>query len=115
MKIIAVPVAARGFKLIRQECGRELARAYVFFLKNDLHPRPFALLEDVFVHESSRGQGLGREIVAEAVARAKEAGCYKIIATSRHARPAVHDLYRSLGFVDHGKEFRLGLMLAATP
>jgi hypothetical protein len=37
------------------------------------------------------------------------AGCYMLIATSRHSRPKVHDLYRRLGFEDHGIEFRMDL------
>ena len=33
--------------------------------------------------------------------------CYKLICTSRYEKVAVHDLYIGLGFLDHGKEFRL--------
>ena len=38
---------------------------------------------------------------------AREAGCYKLIATSRTSRPKVHELYQRLGFESHGVEFRM--------
>jgi len=48
-----------------------------------------------------------REVVHQVIAAAKEARCYKLIATSRHNRERVHKLYRELGFLDRGKEFRI--------
>jgi len=45
--------------------------------------------------------------VKRVVAEAKRHRCYKLIATSRHARNRVHALYDRLGFKDHGKEFRV--------
>lgn len=86
---------------------REVARAYLYVLTNDLHPEPFGLLEDVFVAEDIRGEGLGKEIVGLVIASARGVGCYKLIATSRNSRDKVHNLYRDLGFVEHGKEFRI--------
>lgn len=83
---------------------------------NDLHEAPFGLLEDVFVDESQRGHGLATKLVQEVVAAAREANCYKLIATSRTSRPKVHELYRRLGFQEHGVEFRMALAgLGVTP
>lgn len=87
--------------------GVEVAHAYLYVLKNDLHPEPFGLLEDVFVGGDMRGRGVGSELVKTVVAAAKEAGCYKLIATSRAERHKVHELYLKLGFTDYGKEFRV--------
>ncbi len=86
---------------------KEGARAYLFLMWNSLHTQPFGLLEDVYVDETFRGHGLGTEIVTAVIAAAKARGCYKLIATSRHTRPRVHELYLRLGFKDHGKEFRI--------
>jgi GNAT superfamily N-acetyltransferase len=91
---------------IREEEG-EIARAWLYLMQNDLHDESFGLLEDVHVDESRRGQGLGTELVEAVIAAAKEAGCYKLIATSRHARSRVHELYERLGFANHGIEFRI--------
>lgn len=76
---------------------------------NDLHREPFGLLEDVFVDESARGRGIGTELVRRVVAAANDAGCYKLLATSRTSRPKVHALYERLGFRNHGIEFRLDI------
>ncbi len=100
-------VSASGVKLFVMSEGKEVARAYLYLMRNDLHDAPFGFMEDVFVDESLRGQGVGSRIVHELIAEAKRLGCYKLIATSRHERPAVHDLYRRLGFYDRGTEFRI--------
>ena len=87
----------------------EIARAYLYVMTNDLHAEPFGLLEDVFVDESRRGSGLGTALVREVIAAAREAGCYKLVATSRASRPKVHELYERLGFENYGLEFRMNL------
>jgi GNAT superfamily N-acetyltransferase len=100
---------ARGIRFsIGNERG-EVARAYLYVMTNDLHDAPFGLLEDVFVAESERGGGLGTALVNEVIAAAREAGCYKLVATSRASRPKVHELYERLGFANYGIEFRLNL------
>ena len=102
-------VAAQGIRFSASAGGAEVARAYLYLMHNDLHQEPFGLMEDVFVDESQRGGGLGTQLVNEIVAAARENGCYKLIATSRDSRPKVHELYRRLGFSDHGREFRIDL------
>jgi GNAT superfamily N-acetyltransferase len=87
--------------------GEEVAHAFLYILSNDLHKEPFGFLEDVFVEEYARGEGLGKEIIKQIISFAKESGCYKLIATSRTSRDGVHEIYRKLGFVLHGKEFRM--------
>ena len=87
--------------------GREIGRAFLYILHNNIHPEPFGLMEDVFVEEGSRGKGIGKKLVQKVIEAAQEAGCYKLIATSRHSREEVHGLYEGLGFEDHGKEFRI--------
>jgi GNAT superfamily N-acetyltransferase len=100
-------VSAQGIRFSVNSDGAEVARAYLYLMRNDLHEEPFGLMEDVFVDESQRGGGLGTQLVNEVVAAARETGCYKLIATSRDSRPKVHELYRRLGFSDHGREFRI--------
>src|SRR5437660_1168017 len=84
----------------------EIARAYLYVMRNDLHDAPFGLLEDVYVDESQRGGGLATRLVQEVIAAAREAGCYKLIATSRTSRPKVHELYQRLGLESNGVESR---------
>lgn len=105
VKNILVP----GKKFSIMSDNKEVARAYLYILSNDLHKEPFGLLEDVFVEESLRGKGVGTELVKSVILAARDAGCYKLIATSRFSRDRVHVLYKSLGFEDYGKEFRINL------
>lgn len=109
MEIRERPARAQGVRFSIEQDGREVARAYLYLAENDLHPAGwFGLLEDVFVDESVRGGGLGAAIVRHVMEEARRRGCYKLIATSRHERTRVHDLYRRLGFEEWGREFRLG-------
>ena len=87
--------------------GTEVARASLFLISSDLHQRHYGLMEDVFVEPEFRGQGLGTQLSSAVIEEAKRLGCYKLIATSRHTREKVHELYLTLGFQDHGKEFRM--------
>lgn len=97
----------RGFRIAVVEGGREVGHCYVYLIKNDLHQEPYALLEDVFVSEEYRGQGVGTSLVRKAIELAKELGCYKMIATSRFGRDELHKWYEKLGFRLHGYEFRI--------
>jgi len=101
--------SAHGIRFSIDGPTGEIARAYLYVMTNDLHAEPFGLLEDVFVDESQRGSGLGTALVREVIAAAREAGCYKLIATSRASRPKVHALYERLGFENYGIEFRMSL------
>lgn len=107
MKVDRHDRTAKGIRFSISGDSRELARAYLYVMTNDLHDAPFGLLEDVYVDESQRGSGLGTTLVREVIAAANEIGCYKLIATSRTSRPKVHELYERLGFERHGVEFRI--------
>jgi GNAT superfamily N-acetyltransferase len=96
-----------GIRLSIQRDGDEIGRAFLYLMHNDLHKEPFGLLEDVFVEENARSSGIGTQLVKEVIRIAQEKGCYKLIATSRHTRPKVHELYKRLGFANHGLEFRM--------
>ncbi|MBE9043706.1 GNAT family N-acetyltransferase [Pleurocapsales cyanobacterium LEGE 10410] len=107
MEIQTQAVKAEGIKFSIVETEGEIARAYLYLMHNSLHQEPFGLLEDVYVAESKREQGLGTKLVRQVIQTAKERGCYKLIATSRASRPRVHQLYKNLGFQEKGWEFRI--------
>ncbi len=58
-----------------------------------------AWIEDVVVSESSRGKGVGKNLLASAVNIAREQGARTIDLTSRPEREAANRLYRKAGFV----------------
>jgi GNAT superfamily N-acetyltransferase len=103
------PLSAEGIKITATEGGAETGRIRIYFIHNDFHPKPYALAEDLFVQEEFRGKGYGTRLLQAAIEEAKKKGCYKIIATSRHPREKVHELYQKLGFKEWGKEFRMDL------
>ncbi len=97
------------FSLLLEKDKKEIGHAYLYIMNNDLHEQPFGLIEDVFIDEEYRKQGLGTKLINTIIQTAKERNCYKIIATSRYSRPKVHSFYKKLGFQDYGKEFRIDL------
>lgn len=90
-----------------QEEGKEIGRAWLYILKNDLHEEPFGLLEDVFVVEEYRSKGIGRKLLKASIGEAKNQKCYKLICTSRFGKEEVHAWYEQQGFKRHGMEFRM--------
>jgi GNAT superfamily N-acetyltransferase len=98
-----------GIKFSVEKDGKELGRAWLYLIYNDLHTKPYGLLEDVFVNEEVRGQGVGNELLKNVIAEARARGCYKLIGTSRQGREQVHAWYKRLGFREYGLEFRMDL------
>lgn len=107
MEIKQKTINIAGIKLYMEDNSKEIAHAYLYILKNDLHEQSFGLMEDVFVDENYRSRGLGAKLVEGLIKVAKQNNCYKLIGASRYNRPKVHALYERLGFKDHGKEFRI--------
>ncbi len=100
-------VYAEGVRFaVTDDDGQELGRAFLYVLNNDLHDEPFGFMEDVYVSEEARGQGVGSQLVEKVIETAKQRGCYKLVATSRYEREKVHAFYQKLGFENYGYEFR---------
>lgn len=79
----------------------------MYILSNDLHKEPFGFIEDVFVDEVLRGNGIGTKLVNRLIEEARKLGCYKLICCNKNGKYKVHKLYLKLGFKDNGKEFRI--------
>ena len=56
------------------------------------------LLEDLYVGDAARGQGLGRELVAAALDRARNRGCRRVELDVNQGNAAALALYESMGF-----------------
>lgn len=88
---------AYGVRLsVDDDAGTEVAHGYLYLMFNDLHDAPFGFMEDIFVAESARSMGYGTRLLHDLIAAARELGCYKLVGTSRHERPRVHELYKRL-------------------
>lgn len=100
-------VKSYGIKFFVEEDGKKVARAFLYIMKNDLRKEPFGLLEDLFVDEQLRGQGIGTKLLNAVIAEAKKLDCYKLVATSRYEREGVHKMYEKAGFKNFGIEFKM--------
>lgn len=100
-----------GFKFSYNYDDKEIASAYLYILYNDMHKRPFGIIEYVIVDANFRSQGLGTRLVKEMIEEARKENCYKLLLWSRYTKPQVHRLYEKLGFKDWGKEFRIDFKL----
>lgn len=109
MEINKKGIESKAVKITFEQSGKTVGRAYLYVIYNDLHKKPYGYLEDVFVEEEFRGKGIGGQLVKAVIEEAKARGCYKLVGTSRHSRPEVHDFYKKLGFEEYGKEFRMDL------
>ena len=70
-------------------------------------PETHAWLPDLVVTERLRGRGIGRALVADALARAHAAGMTQLSLESGRMRTAVHALYRTMGFEESGRTYLL--------
>ncbi|MFH1789562.1 MAG: GNAT family N-acetyltransferase [bacterium] len=94
-------------KFFANEDGKEAGHAYLYLIYNQSGDYYYALLEDVFVDENYRKQGLGTELVTAIIEEAKNRNCKYIMGTSRYSRSHIHEWYEKLGFKDYGKKFRM--------
>ena len=107
MKIKTKNITSTGIKVICEIDKKEVGRAYLYLIKNDLHKKPLGYLEDVFVEKEFRGQGISLKILNKIFELSKENNCYKLVCTSRYGKEKIHKYYEQLGFEITGKSFRM--------
>ncbi|MER5895183.1 GNAT family N-acetyltransferase [Streptomyces sp. NPDC001876] len=73
------------------------------------HGAERALVEAVRIRADLRGGGLGRDLMRQAVERARQRGCALVQLTSGRQRTAAHRFYESLGFARSHEGFKLPL------
>lgn len=101
---------SQAFKFEAELDNQVVGRVYLYLIYNDLHPQPYALLEDLFVKPDFRHQGIATKLIEMAISQAKQLNCYKILGTSRFTRPKVHQFYQTkFNFQRYGYAFRLDL------
>ncbi len=68
-----------------------------------------AQIEGVRIGKAARGEGFGRQMIAWAIARARERGCALMQLTTDKRRGEAHRFYESLGFVASHEGMKLDL------
>lgn len=90
--------------------GRPVGTFALLIMDNLGHQgAPSAILEDLVVTESCRGQGIGQQMMAFATNLCRQKGCYKFFFSSNINRTDAHRFYENLGFEKHGYSFFLDL------
>ena len=65
-------------------------------------------ISDLFVSERFRGRGIGRALLAAAIAEWRLRGGHQVMLEVGHDRVAARALYESAGFVNQGKYYEIG-------
>jgi GNAT superfamily N-acetyltransferase len=93
--------------LVAEENGEVIGTTVLAILPGMAHgTSSFAVVEYVVVDEKRRSKGIGKLLMDYCKARAKEAGCYKIMLNSDKKRERAHKFYQSLGFEASAEGFR---------
>jgi ribosomal protein S18 acetylase RimI-like enzyme len=93
--------------LVAEENGEVVGTTFLAILPGFAHTtRSFAVIEYVVVDEKCRGKGVGKQLMEACMAKAKAAGCYKVMLASSKSRTRAHKFYRGLGFEEDALSFR---------
>ena len=94
--------------LVAEDEGEVVGTMVLIIVPNLSHSAlPWALVENLVVDQRYQRRGTGRLLMDYAIARAKEAGCFKVVLSSDKRRREAHQFYRSMGFEASAHGFRL--------
>lgn len=88
----------KSFVLFAIDNDRAVGVATCFELFSTFQVKPFINIHDFAVSPDYRRRGVGRAMMQEVVAIAKEKGCCKVTLEVRTDNPAAQALYREEGF-----------------
>ncbi|NYE38154.1 N-acetylglutamate synthase-like GNAT family acetyltransferase [Nocardioides cavernae] len=85
--------------LVLEADGVVVATTYLNVIPNMTRSAsPYAVIENVVVHESVRGTGFGKQIMEATLQHAWNAGCYKAMLLTGSKDARTHAFYRTCGF-----------------
>ena len=94
---------------IAEAAGKAIGTYALIFIPGLTHgARDSAIVEDVVVSPDQRNNGIGKRMMADAMERCRQRGCYKLVLSSHLQRPDAHRFYERLGFSKHGFSFLIG-------
>jgi ribosomal protein S18 acetylase RimI-like enzyme len=98
-----------NYRVLVAESGGAVVGTFSLLIMDNLAKRgtPSGVVEEVAVLPAYQGRGIGRAMMAHALERCREAGCYKMALSSNQSREPAHRFYDSLGFERHGYSFRV--------
>lgn len=98
-----------NYKVYVAENEEEIVGTFALLIMDNLAHQgtPSGVVEDVAVLNNLQGKGIGKMMMEFAMAKCKEAGCYKLVLSSNVKRKEAHAFYESLDFEKHGFSFRV--------
>lgn len=93
--------------LVAEQRGQIIGTLDLVVVANLTHDaQPWAIVDNLVVDPETRGAGVGRALMEDALDRATHAGCYKVELLSHESRGGAHAFYQSLGFDNSAEGFR---------
>lgn len=94
--------------LVVEASGRVVGTCVLYVMPNLTHGAArWGIVENVVVDEAERSRGYGELLMAEAVRKAREAGCYRVSLASNNRRTDAHRFYERIGFHASHKGFTM--------
>lgn len=107
MMHLADTAAGHGYAAVAEVSGDVAGVCAIEWQRPFWTEETHAWLPDLIIGEARRGHGIGRALLADALARADAAGAAQVSLESGPQREAAHGLYRSVGFDEPGRTWLL--------
>jgi len=96
-------LAEPGFRAFVAEASGEVQGAITVWVRENLfHGGPVALIDELVVDESRRGQGIGSRLVEHVVGVCAGLGCAEVEVSTEADNQAARAFYTRHGFVEEG-------------
>ncbi len=93
--------------LVAEQRGQIIGTLDLLVVANLTHDaQPWAVVDNLVVDPLTRGRGIGRALMEDALDRATRAGCYKVELLSHENGQDVHRFHTALGFDSSAEGFR---------
>ena len=66
--------------------------------KTIMHPAPSGLIDELVVSESSRGSGIGKQLITAVIDKCRELGCCEVEVSTEKSNARARRFYKSCGF-----------------
>jgi len=74
-----------------------------------MHPAPSGLIDELVVSESSRGKGVGKQLMRAVVDKCRELGCCEVEVSTEKSNTKARRFYRDCGFEEDAALLELHL------
>jgi len=87
---------------VAEESGTIKGVITVWLRESLFHGEPVALIDELIIDESSRGQGIGSQLIDHVVTYCAGLGCEEVEVSTEADNLAARDFYARRGFVEQG-------------